>query len=127
MTPSKTQPFRGVSLKRELVEQIERFVEEHPQYKSKADFVHEAVRLRMEQIRATMLPRFEQINCDENGTKILDRELGEVVQVYFKPQGILCENCQTNHCTHIAFALSQPNIQTQIRKKRKEGWQLPEV
>lgn len=127
MTPSKTQPFRGVSLKRELVEQIERFVEAHPQYKSKADFVHEAVRLRMEQIRATMLPRFEQINCDEDGIKVLDRHISQVVQVHFKPEGILCDVCRTNDCEHIEFGLSKPNVQKIIRKHRKEGWNLPEV
>lgn len=127
MTPTKKQPFRGVSLKRELVEQIERFVEEYPVYKSKADFVHEAVRIRMEQIRVAQLPRFELVNSDDDGVKIHDREIHQVPQIYFKREGLLCEWCRTKNCVHIKFALDQPKVQTVIRKHRKEGWDLPEV
>jgi Arc/MetJ-type ribon-helix-helix transcriptional regulator len=128
--PEKEQDFRGVSLKRELVEEIETFIKEYRQYKSIADFVHEATRVRMEEIRKSYaerpLPRFEQINFDENGVKILDRKLGLVADVYFKPQGAACSLDETDpRCPHIRFALSQPAIQEVIRKRQKEGWKLP--
>jgi len=127
MTPEKEQDFRGVSLKRQLVEEIERLIREYPQYKSIADFVHEAVRIRMEDIRKVKLPRFEQVNFDENGVKVLDREFHKVVQVYLKPEGIFCESCEKNDCEHIRFALSMPEVKKEIKKKQLEGWRLPDV
>jgi len=123
----KEKDFRGVSLKRELVEQIETFIIEFPQYKSIADFVHEAVRLRMEQIRGSQKPRFEQFNYDENGVKIIDRELHDLVQVFIKPDGITCSYHKAHDCAHIDFALSIPEVRKILEKKRKEGWKLPEV
>lgn len=45
-----TGNFRGVSLRKELFGKAEKLVKEHPEagYKSVADFVSEAVRLRLE-------------------------------------------------------------------------------
>jgi len=45
--------FRGVSLKKELVDDIERFLKEHPEcgYKSVADLVQEAVRMRVQELK----------------------------------------------------------------------------
>jgi metal-responsive CopG/Arc/MetJ family transcriptional regulator len=49
-TPTKEQDFRGVSLKSDLVGEVETFIREHPAYRSVSEFVSEAIRLRMEQI-----------------------------------------------------------------------------
>ncbi|MGD0072305.1 MAG: hypothetical protein ABSB71_12185 [Candidatus Bathyarchaeia archaeon] len=46
-----SEGFRGVSLKSELVEELEKFIQEHPSYRSIAEFVSEAIRLRMENLR----------------------------------------------------------------------------
>jgi len=73
------------------------------------------------------LPRFEQINSDEDGVKIHDRTLHQVVEVYIKPKGIQCSYDQTDQCEHVNFALTLPEVKAQIRKHRKEGWKLPEV
>lgn len=43
--------WRGISLKKELVEEVERFIEEHKEYKSVSEFVQEAIRVRMQEIR----------------------------------------------------------------------------
>lgn len=45
--------FRRVAIRRALIDAVEDFVEKNPQrgYKSVADFVQEAVRLRMQEIR----------------------------------------------------------------------------
>lgn len=130
-TPKETQDFRGVSLKRELVEQVENFVQEHPEYKSIADFVHESVRVRMEEVRKSHiekpLPRFEHFNKGAGGVKITDRKRHRIADIYFRPEGIFCELDQTDDCEHIDFALTVPEIQDIIRKRRKEGWKLPEV
>jgi metal-responsive CopG/Arc/MetJ family transcriptional regulator len=42
--------FKGVSIKTELYTQVENFIEENPSYRSVAEFVSEAIRLRMEEI-----------------------------------------------------------------------------
>lgn len=124
MSPEKEQDFRGVSLKRELVEDIERFIIEFPKYKSIADFVHEATRVRMEQVRGLQKSRLEIINHDENGVKILDRELRKPIQVYLKPEGVWCETCEDKTCIHIDYVYAQPDVQKIIEKKRKEGWKI---
>jgi len=71
------------------------------------------------------LPRFEQINSDENGVKILDRQIHEVADIYIKPEGIKCLLDESDDCEHIAFALSLPKVKETIRKHKKEGWNLP--
>ena len=129
--PEKGQDFRGVSLKRELVEQVESFIIEFPQYKSIADFVHEAVRVRMQEIRKLppLLPRFEHFNLSDNGVRILDRTLKpkRIVDIYFRPEDIWCDLCKAHSCEHVDFALNEPEIKQLIEKKRMEGWKLPEV
>jgi Arc/MetJ-type ribon-helix-helix transcriptional regulator len=98
-------------------------------FKSRAEIVKEAVReiLAKYQKEIPALPRFEQINSDEHGTKILDRQLHEVVQIYIKPSGIKCGFHQTDDCEHIDYALKQKNIQNLIRLKKKENWKLPDI
>jgi len=49
--PSKETGFRGISLKTELIEEIEKLLEKHVEYRGVPEFVSEAVRLRMEQLR----------------------------------------------------------------------------
>jgi len=73
------------------------------------------------------LPRFEQVNCDPNGVKIHDREIQDTVQVYFKPTGVRCGYDDSSQCSHITFALSIPAVANIIRKRRSEGWQLPDI
>lgn len=42
--------FRSVSLSKPLRKEIDEFIKEHPKYRSAADFVSEAARLRMEEL-----------------------------------------------------------------------------
>ena len=49
--PSKETGFRGISLKTELIEEIEKLLETHGEYRGVPEFVSEACRLRMEQLR----------------------------------------------------------------------------
>ena len=123
--------YKNISVKNELAELIEEFVKNHPQfgYRSISQFMEDAARKRLEELRAlgASLPRFEQVNTDDNGVKILDRQQRKVVQIYFMPSGIKCETDQNDDCVHIAFALAQSDIQGIIRRKRREGWKLPDV
>ena len=70
------------------------------------------------------------LNLNEYGVLVWDPDIppnGWAVQIHFRPEGVFCEYCESSDCKHIHFALSKPDIQEVIRKRRKEGWKLPEV
>ena len=46
-----TGDFRGVSLKADLIGEIEKLLKDFPSYRGVAEFVSEACRLRMEELR----------------------------------------------------------------------------
>ena len=123
--------FKSYSIKKEFAERLEDFVKAHPElgYRSVAQLLEDSTRRRLEDLQSQIKepPRFEQINIDENGTKILDRKIREVVNVYIKPQGIKCGLDQTDNCEHISFALTLQDVRETIRNHRKEGWKLPDV
>ena len=104
---------------------IKQFIKDYPEYgyRSLTDFVEDAVRRRASELKVfDLTPRFSHFNLDEHGVKIGDKKLGlKAIQIYFKPEGILCEYCTTNNCEHIKYALEQPDIQRIIRKKRLEA------
>jgi len=106
-------------------------MEDYPEfgYRTLGQFAEDAIRRRMDELNVfTLTPRFSHFNLDEHGVKIGDKKLGlKAIQIYFKPEGILCEYCGTSSCEHIKYALEQPDIQRIIRKKRLEGWKLPDV
>jgi hypothetical protein len=131
--------YRGVTLQRELINKIEEYIKAHPEmgYTSLADFVTDAVREKCEQLQILtpipQLPPQEHFNISERGVRILDRTIkngvsnGRIVDVYFRPEGVWCDYCQTDNCRHIQFALTVPKIREIIEKKRMEGWKLPEI
>ena len=49
--PNKETGFRGVSLKADLVAEIEKLLKLFPSYRGVPEFISEACRLRMEQLR----------------------------------------------------------------------------
>lgn len=67
------------------------------------------------------------INLNDVGVLIWDPEIGKAVQIHFSPKGILCEHDQADDCKHVQFALSKNDIVEVIRRRRKEGWKLPDV
>jgi hypothetical protein len=122
--------YRSVSLSKELVDAIESFIEENPQasYKSIADFVVDAVRIRFEQLgiypgNISML----DINANEMGPLLYDKKLKKTVQVFITPNGLRCTECKASNCQHIKFALADPKIQNLIQERKKEGWKLPDA
>ena len=120
--------FRGVSLQKEIIDAVEKYLKSNPDapYRSVAEFISEAVRRRLEELEK-IPPRFEHFNLGEHGVRIIDREINWIVDVYFKPEGIWCDYCQTDNCPHIKYALSIPEIRQIVEKKRKEGWNLPAI
>lgn len=123
--------YKNISVKTELAEAVEDFIKINPHYgyRSITQFMEDAARKRLENLKAldVQLPRFEMINQDVNGVKVLDRKIHRVAEIYFKPQGVFCVICGQDKCEHLEFALSQPKVQNIIAKRRKEGWKLPET
>jgi aspartyl/asparaginyl-tRNA synthetase len=71
--------------------------------------------------------RFIIINHDEKGVKVFDLQNRRTADVYIRPKGIWCALCGKDSCEHIDFILQDSDIQASIRKKRKEGWNLPDI
>jgi len=127
--------YRGITLQRELVNVIERYINSHPEmgYKSLADFITDAIREKCEQLKIlTPMPEqpvLEHFNICEEGVRILDRTLanktssGRIIDVYFKPDKVLCEYCESTSCRHVEFALNIPEVQKILQKK---GWKIEE-
>jgi len=122
--------YRNISIKKELADIIEQFIESNPDFgfRSIAQFLEDAARERLEQIGAIgKVVMLEHDNLDEEGVRILDNSLGFRVHVIFRPEGIWCEYDKTDNCKHIQFALRQEDVKKIIRKKQKDGWNLPDV
>jgi Arc/MetJ-type ribon-helix-helix transcriptional regulator len=126
---AKDDDYATVRIPRELAEEIESLIGKRG-FRTKAEVVKEAIRNLLnhyEELEKRSLPRFEKINNDENGVKILDRELHETVEVFVKPNGINCSYHQRTECEHVTYALSFPEVKALIRKHRKKGWKLPDI
>jgi hypothetical protein len=127
--------YRGVSLQKELVDTIENYVKAHPEmgYKSLADFTTDAIREKCEKLSILPPeitgPPLEHFNISEEGVRVLDRTLrngtanGRIIDIYFKPEKILCEYCNSSSCRHVKFALSIPAVQKIMQQK---GWRIKE-
>ncbi|MHC1624057.1 MAG: hypothetical protein ACXQTR_05655 [Candidatus Methanospirareceae archaeon] len=65
-------------------------------------------------------PRLEIVNHDVNIVRVRDRKLNMVADVEFKmPDIAFCPVCRSNSCIHVRFALSQPDV---VEDLRKRGW-----
>ena len=107
---------------------------QHPKTRSyglqkRAEFIKESIREKLKTIPREILEQLplEHFNLSENGVRILDRSLankhsrGRIIDVYFKPDKVLCEYCQSNNCKHVEFALSLPEVRKILSKK---GWEI---
>jgi len=122
--------YKNISVKTELAETIEKFVRENPNYgyRSIAQFMEDAARKRLEELRALGVPpRFGSFNKGPDGVRITDNRLGKIADIYFKPKGVWCDLDKARTCEHIEYALTLPDVQEFIRRRRKEGWKLPDV
>jgi Arc/MetJ-type ribon-helix-helix transcriptional regulator len=123
-----------IKLPKELVAEMDKLIGAMG-FRSRGEIAKEAIRQLLSQYKEKLtqprLPPLEHFNISEHGVRILDRTLtngnsrGRIIDVYFRPEGVWCEHCQTNNCKHIQFALTIPKIREIIWKKREEGWNLP--
>jgi hypothetical protein len=127
--------YRGISLQRDLVDTIENYIKAHSEmgYKSLADFATDAIREKCEKLGVftpqMIGPPLEHFNISEHGVRVLDRALGNgtargrIIDVYFTPETVLCEYCDSSSCRHVQFALSIPAVQKIVQEK---GWKHKE-
>lgn len=125
----KADEYTTIKLPNDLVTTIDKLIGKHG-FKSRGEIVKEALRDLLTQYQETPqtnLPRFEHFNMGPNGVRIIDRKLKRIADIDFKPTGIHCDIDKSDSCEHINFALTVPEIQDIIRKRQKEGWQLPDI
>jgi len=72
-------------------------------------------------------PRFDHFNLGEEGVKITDDEIHQIVDIYFRREGIYCNYDNASDCEHIKFALTVPEIQRVVRARKRDGWKLPDI
>jgi Arc/MetJ-type ribon-helix-helix transcriptional regulator len=124
--------YTTVRLPKELMEEIDEIIRHGVRgYKSRAEFIKEAIRKRFEEVKTlkptTEAPPLEHFNLDEHGVRVLDRSLatktsrGRIIDVYFKPDNVWCDYCQSSNCQHVKFALNLPQVQNILNKK---GWKI---
>lgn len=121
--------YRGITLQRELVDKIERYIKDYPEkgYKSIADFVTDAVRRRAEELRLFQsIPRFEHFNVYEDRVLIVDRKFQprKILALRFMPIGengwkLHCEHCDSANCEHVLYATTIPEV---MNPPREKGW-----
>lgn len=68
----------------------------------------------------------EHFNLDENGVRILDKNLttehsphGRIIDIYFKDKKAWCDYDESSDCKHIKYALGLPVVVEILKKK---GW-----
>ena len=92
----------------------------------------EAIRKRFDepniaQSTPKLVPPLEHFNVNEEGVRILDRTLaskttnGRIIDIYFKPDNVWCDYCQSSNCQHTKFALELQAVQEILNKK---GWTI---
>jgi Arc/MetJ-type ribon-helix-helix transcriptional regulator len=128
---TSTDEYTTVRLPKELMEEIDNILKRGVMgYKSRAEFIKEAIREKLKTIPREILEQLplEHFNLSENGVRILDRSLanehsrGRIIDVYFKPDKVLCEYCESTRCQHVKFALDLPEVQKILHTK---GWKIP--
>jgi hypothetical protein len=129
---TNSDDYTTVRLPKELMDEIDSIIKRGIRgYKSRAEFIKEAIRKRFEELNTAQpmpkLPSLEHFNVNEEGVRILDRTLhsktstGRIIDVYFKPDNVWCDYCQSSNCQHTKFALDLPAVQEILNKK---GWTI---
>ena len=130
MRLTSTDEYTTVRLPKKLMEEIDNILKRGVMgYKSRAEFIKEVIREKLKTIPREILEQLplEHFNLSENGVRILDRSLanehsrGRIIDVYFKPDKVLCEYCESTRCQHVKFALDLPEVQKILHTK---GWKI---
>ena len=114
--------YKTLTLPEAFIKEIESIIEKanaeagYKKYRSAPQFLEQLIAQYRNE------PKLEHFNMDARGIKVLDRKLGRkgmIVDVFFRPDQVRCEYCESSDCEHTRFALSLPKVQELIKKK---GW-----
>jgi len=112
----------------EIAERFSR-IKEHLGVKNDTEVLRTLINWYWREHKEELQPALEHFNISENGVSILDRtstdktSRGRIIDVYFKPDKVWCEYCESSKCQHVKFALDLPEVQKILRVK---GWKIPE-
>ena len=122
--------FRGVSLQKELIEAVENYLKNNPDapYRSVAEFISEAVRLRLQELGA-LPPPLSIMHININGSLVIiwDNIKKAAAYVEFKEDKIKCFLCNSTKCYHIRFAISLKDVKKEFERRKRLGLKYPEV
>jgi len=99
--------FRGVSIPKDLLDEVERLIKENPHYgyRTIADFIVDAIRWKIQQM-GLRLPTWSIIEKTENEIILWDGREGTFVKVMRTPDGLRCTYCDSRRCDHVRYAES---------------------
>jgi len=130
MKKSKRSDHVTVKIPKELIDEMDKFIGSLG-FRSRGEIAKEAIRQLLNHYKESLtLPepsKLEHFNISENGVRILDRSLangvskGRIIDVYFKPDKVLCEYCGSGNCRHVEFALNIPKVRKILIEK---GWEI---
>jgi len=121
MSDKNKDRYSTVRIPRDLADETDELIGTKG-FTSRAEIVKEALRRLIQEYSRP--PTFEYYNLTEKGVLILDRTMNRVVSVSFRDPfnpGVWCNSCQKEDCPHVRFALTKPEVQGVIRKRREEG------
>ena len=127
---SSSSDYTTVSLPKKLLQEIDEVIKSGIHgYVSRSEFLKESARKSLDELKAKQppppLPTLEHFNLNETGVRILDRTFatqtvsGRIIDVFFSPEKVYCEHCQSSRCNHVLFALELAPVQEILNKK---GW-----
>jgi hypothetical protein len=71
------------------------------------------------------LPPFIFLGIVGNVVKIHDLMRRSVIEVHFRRIGVSCPTCDTDHCSHINYAFTVPEVKKEVWKRINDSWNLP--
>jgi len=129
-TKTERTEYMHIKIPEELVVEVDNFIADGQfGYRSRTEFVKDAVRRllseygRKEERTEEEMLDLKHFNLNEDGVLVLDRVIqpDNLIQVYFRPEGVYCELCESMKCRHVEFALRLPKVQDILHKK---GWKI---
>jgi len=115
------QNQKPVKMDIDVKERMEDFLEsdlaKQNGFKSKADFVNEAVDILLKKYESQ---RFKHFNFEDNVIRLIDNQLPkyrDLVEIRLKGKTLLCGDCQSKDCIHIDAVRTDTKISKILTQK----------
>ena len=81
-----------IKIPKDLVDEMDRLKGQHG-FRSRGEIAKEAIRKLIFNYKGRYAePTLEHYNLNEYGGRVLDRSLNRIVDIFFRPEGIWCED-----------------------------------